>query len=952
MTKERAKVQEDYLDYSECLLTLGTNPEGLSEEEVILRREQFGENKLTLEKRDSPVVMFLRQFKSPLVYVLILAAAISLIGNHVEDTIVIGIILLINSIIGFIQEWRAEKTIESVKQLIEEKSLVVRNGEELEIRSSEIVPGDLLLLRIGERVPADGRVIFERNLHVDESLLTGESVPIKKDVVCLVENPHYYEKTNQVFAGSYVTEGKARVLVEKTGDDTVLGEINRELQGVKKEKTTVMVRLERLSIFFIALAALFLVLTLVLGFYKDIPSQVGIGEFILFALSALVSAIPEGLIAVITIVLSVGVYRLARKKAIIRNLGVVETLGLVNVICSDKTGTLTRNQMMVRRIFTPTHYYEVSGSGFDPRNGSIFREGCGPQGCLRSEELHEEIDSEDFPDSRQPIKGERLNDFRDLEELLSYFALCNDSDLYSVCLDEDDEVRKCTGDERDWRIRGSPTEAALLVSLEKAGLHKYVLDEAWPRISEIPFSSDRKYMATLHRPGRGMNPDEPNLLIVKGAPEIIESFLIQPSKTLDVVNEFASQGLRVLACATKYIPRNHSSISADDLVGMEFVGLCGINDPPREGVAEYIEKSNRAGIDVIMITGDNEFTAQAIGKEVSIFDPARGDITLKGDDIDLLDEEGLKTTLEKGATVLARTNPFHKLRVVKALQETGKIVSMTGDGVNDSPALRQANVGIAMGVTGTDIAKEAADIVLQDERFEAVVDGIEEGRNILSSLKRVVLFLTSTNLAESFLILSILLLFTGDYLVLLLPLQILWVNLVTDGMLDIALSLEPKEAGLLDQGPGSLRERVLSRQTLSRAIFYGIVMATMVLIVYYQNLELITAAQTQAELIAAQNKVRTMMFVTLIVVQWFSVQNCRSQTKSIRKMGIFRNRYILIVYLIDIVLVGILFLVPALSEIFRLIPLSIFELLEIGLLGLFVLIAEEIRKAVAARRLS
>ncbi|MFW9925264.1 MAG: cation-translocating P-type ATPase [Candidatus Thorarchaeota archaeon] len=949
MTQDRTKVQENYVDYSECLLGLGTNPEGLTEAEVLQKREEFGENRLTLEKRDSPIIMFLRQFKSPLVYVLVLAAAISFIGNHVEDTIVIAVILLINSIIGFVQEWRAEKTIESVKKLIEEKSVVVRNGEEIEIRSSEIVPGDLLLLRTGEKIPADGRVVFESNLHVDESLLTGESVPIKKDVVCLIENPHYYEKTNQVFAGSYVTEGRARVLVEKTGDSTVLGEINKELLGVKKEKTTVMVRLERLSIFFIVLAVMFLISTLLLGFYRDIPTQVGLSEFILFAISALVSAIPEGLIAVITIVLSVGVYRLSRKKVIIRNLGVVETLGLVNVICSDKTGTLTRNQMMVRRILTQNHYYEVSGSGFNARSGSIFKEGCGPAGCLRSEEIHEKIDLATDPDSNQPIQGDMLNEFPDLEELLSYFALCNDSDLFSVCLDEDDPVRKCTGEDREWRIRGSPTEAALLVSLEKAGLHKYVLDEAWPRIGEIPFSSDRKYMATLHTGGRELKTDKSNLLIVKGAPEKIELFLSKPSGSENTVNEFASQGLRVLACAVKYVHKDHLLISDEDLKDMEFVGLCGINDPPREGVADYIEKSNRAGIDVLMITGDNELTAQAIGREVGIYDPNRGDFGLNGDDIDALDDEDLKAKLENGATVLARTSPFHKLRVVKALQDNGKIVSMTGDGVNDSPALRQANVGIAMGITGTDIAKEASDVVLQDERFETVVDGIEEGRHILSSLKRVVLFLTATNLAESFLILSILILFTGEYLVLLLPLQILWVNLVTDGMLDIALSLEPKEKGLLDQGPGSLKERVLSRQTLSRSIFYGIVMAAMVLLVYYQNLGFITNAQTESDLISAQNKVRTMMFVTLIVVQWFSVQNCRSQTKSILEMGVLRNKYILGVYVVDIFLVGILFFIPYLSEIFRLVPLGFVEILEIVLLGFFVLIAEEIRKAVAAR---
>ncbi|MFW9836044.1 MAG: cation-translocating P-type ATPase [Candidatus Thorarchaeota archaeon] len=952
MTSERTETSDEYVDYKECLLSLGANPEGLTDDEVIQKSAEFGENTLTLGKGDSPLIMFFRQFKSPLVYVLLLAAAISYIGGHAEDTIVIAVILLINSIIGFVQEWRAERTIESVKRLIEEKSVVVRNGTELEIKSLEIVPGDLLLLRTGDKVPADGRIIFESNLHVDESLLTGESVPIRKDVVCLIQNPHYYEKTNQVFAGSYVTEGKARVLVENTGDDTVLGEINKELQSIKKEKTTVMIRLERLSIFFIALAGVFLVTTLLLGFYRDIPSQVGLSEFILFALSALVSAIPEGLIAVITIVLSVGVYRLSRKKVIIRNLGVVETLGLINVICSDKTGTLTRNQMMVRRLFTPNNYFEVSGSGFNPRVGGVFIEGCGPTGCLRSTQLHEEVDLELHPDSKEPILGDRLNEFPDLEKLLAYFALCNDSELYSLCLDEDDSIRKCTGDASEWQIRGSPTEAALLVSLEKVGLHKYVLDEAWPRVAEIPFSSDRKYMATLHLPGPKLDAHESNLLIVKGAPERIESFLTTASGTEEVVSEFASQGLRVLACAIKYVPKNHTLISDEDLVGMEFVGLCGINDPPREGVSDYIKKSNRAGINVIMITGDNEFTAQAIGREVGVFDEERGDIAIKGDDIDTMDDEELKNTLEKGATVLARTNPFHKLRVVKALQETGKVVSMTGDGVNDSPALRQANVGIAMGITGTDISKEAADIVLQDERFETVVDGIEEGRNILSSLKRVVLFLTATNLAESFLILSILLLFTGNNLVLLLPLQILWVNLVTDGMLDIALSLEPKEKGLLDQSPGSLKDRVLSRQSLGRAIFYGIVMAAIVLVVYYQNLGFIANAQNETDLLLAQNKLRTMMFVTLIIVQWFSVQNCRSQTKSIREMGIFRNRFIFGVYVIDIFLVGILFLIPFMTEIFRLVPLGILEWLEIVLLGFVVLIIEEIRKAIASRRSS
>ncbi len=933
MSQERTDASTEFIDYNECLSSLGVNPEGLTGDQARQRLAESGPNRLSIEKGDSAIIMFLRQFKSPLVYVLILAAIISLIGGHAEDTVVIGVILLINSIIGFTQEWRAEKTIESVKKLIEEKSIAIRNGEELEIPSTEIVPGDLLLLKAGEKVPADARVIFERNLHVDESLLTGESVPIKKDVICLIDQPHYYEESNKVFAGSFVTQGRARVLVEKTGDQTVLGEINKELQEVEKEPTSIEIRLKRLSIFFLGLAFSFLILTLLLGFYRQIETY----ELILFSLSSLVSAIPEGLIAIITIVLSVGVYRLSRKNVIVRNLSVVETLGLVNVICSDKTGTLTRNQMMVRRMFTPNHYYEVSGVGFNVDSGSIFLEGCGPEECLRSDHLHEDIDVE----MKVPINRENLREFPDLEMLLSHLALCNDSDLYTECLGEKDPIRKCTGEDRIWRIRGSPTEAAMIVALEKAGLHKYVLEESWPRISEIPFTSDRKFMATLHKPSLAVQENYPmlanqdsNLLIVKGAPEKIEAFLKKPSGVEGVVSDLASQGLRVLACAITHLPKDHLQITEEDLTDMEFMGLCGINDPPREGVREYIKKAERAGIDVIMVTGDNEFTAKSIGKEVGIFRPERNDQSLVGDAIDEMDDDELQQAFTQRSNILARTSPIHKLRIVKALQSSGKIVAMTGDGVNDSPALRQANVGIAMGITGTDIAKEAADIVLQDERFESVVDGVDEGRHILNTFRRVVLFLTSTNFAESFVILATLLLFVNP--VLLLPLQILWVNLVTDGMLDIALSLEPKEKGLLDQPPSSMADRVLSRQTVLRALFYGTIMATIVMTIYFLYL-------------GQGAKLRTMLFVSLIVTQWFSVQNCRSPEKSAFTLGIFKNKVIWVVYCIDVFLVAILFIVPPLTALFELVPLAPLEWILVVGLGLLVFIIEEIRKRVVIR---
>jgi Ca2+-transporting ATPase len=936
MVQEKGNISEEFIDYEECLQSLGADAEGLSNEEAQKRLRDFGLNSLTIERGENAVIMFLRQFKSPLVYILILAAIVSLLGGHAEDTVVISVILLINAIIGFVQEWRAEKTIESVKELIEEKSMVIRGGEEVEVPSVEIVPGDILLLKAGERVPADARVIFERNLHVDESLLTGESVPVKKNVICLVEKPHYYEESNKVFAGSFVTQGRARTLVEKTGDDTTLGEINKELQGVKKEPTTVEVRLKRLSLFFIGLSFVFLTLTLLLGFFRGIETY----ELVLFSLSSLVSAIPEGLIAVITIVLSVGIYRLSRKNVIVRNLSVVETLGLVNVICSDKTGTLTMNQMMVRRIFTPHHFYELSGVGFDVDSGGIFLEGCGPEGCLRSLEIHEQLQEES--DLRGQINRNNLSSFHDLERLLTYMSICNDSEVYMECLDAGDPIERCIGQDRVWKTRGSPTEAALIVASEKIGLHKYVLNEVWPRISEIPFTSDRKYMVTLHGPNQSiqlgqtspLNKDT-NLLVVKGAPERIEAFLNVPSGTEEIIEEFASQGLRVLACAAKLLPKGQTQITENDLVGLEFIGICGINDPPREGVADYINKCERAGIDVIMITGDNELTAMAIGKEIGIFRPEKGERSLTGDDIDKMTDDELTIALESDTTILARTNPIHKLRVVKALQESNRLVSMTGDGVNDSPALRQANVGIAMGITGTDIAKEAADIVLQDERFESVVDGIDEGRHILNTFRRVVLFLTSTNFAESFVILTTLLLFSNP--ILLLPLQILWVNLVTDGMLDIAVSMEPKEAGLLDQPPSSITEKILSRQTLFRALFYGTMMTVIVMTIYF-----IYIGQGQ--------KLRTMIFVTLIVTQWFSAQNCRSPTKSAFSLGLLTNKVLIIVYIIDIVLVSMLFLLPPMTALFELSLLTTVEWMLVVSLSSMVFIVEEVRKKVAQKR--
>ena len=925
------------LSYEECLEVLGEDINGLTETEAGSRLAQYGFNKLTEEEEKNPIFMFIAQFKSPLVYVLIFAAVLSLFMEELIDFFVIMAILFANAVIGFTQEWKSEKTIRAIHSLIEDKAIVIRDGDEIEIPAENVVPGDIMLLSAGQKVPADARILFERNLHVDESLLTGESVPIKKDTVCLIEDPYYYEQVNMVFSGSFVTEGRARVIVAATGDNTELGKIHKELQEIQEKPSPMAVRTKRLSLFFLGLALSFVGLVIGLGLYRGLAGA----ELALLALASLVSAIPEGLLAVLTIVLAIGITRLARQNVIVRNLGTVETLGITNVICSDKTGTLTKNEMMVRRIYTKGQIYEASGSGYDPLSGGIYLEGYGPEGCLRSPGFCYPEEAAP-PGAYEPINKDTLKQYPDLERLLIYMALANDAEVYAEC----EGGGRCTVVEKHdaphfWRVKGSPTEAALIVALEKIGLHKHILDEMWPRIAEIPFSSARKYMATLHELGpmmydgreNGREFENKNLVIVKGAPEALQNFAKEmPAKCQTIVDEYASQGLRILACAAKYVPTNVRQITKDDLEGIEFVGLVGINDPPREEVRDYIERSKLAGISVKMITGDNELTANAIAEEIGLINPdSGGKASFRGDSLDQMNDEELKQVVTE-AKVFSRTNPIHKLRIVKALQEQGSIVAMTGDGINDSPALKQADIGIAMGITGTDIAKEAADVVLQDEKFEAVVDGIDQGRHIFNNFRRVALYLLSTNIGELLLLILTLAIFLHP--VLLLPIQILWINLATDGFLDISLAMEPKEEGLLDRPPRSLDQRILSRDTVKLGLFYALIMVVGSLMVYFYLIFQDTPAA----------KIRTAIFVVLIIFQWFNAFNCRSHNKSVFSVGIFKNKTLWGFLVIDVLLVAILFVIPPLTLAFELVPLGIMDWSIIAFIGSTIWIIDEIRK--------
>ncbi len=940
---------------------------GLSSEEARSQFEIYGPNRLTIKKRKSPLIIFVQQFKSPLIYILLIAAVLSvvielesmyLIGNEVPfkqpglDAIVILVTVLANVLLGFAQEWKAERAVEAVKSLLQERARVIRDGEELDILAENVVPGDMLLIRAGERVAADGRVVYESNLHIDESILTGESVPVRKTAADTTDSTTTPEHSNLVLAGSFVTEGRGRVLVVATGDRTVLGKINREVTTIQKEKSPFSLKIKGLSLFFLMFSMFFLVIIFIMGLYREMP----IYRLLLLSVSILVSSIPEGLPAVITVVLSVGVYRLAKKRVIVRDLSILESLGVANVICTDKTGTLTMNQMTVRRIMTPDHSLEIIGTPSHDqshilrvveRHSHRQSHSSTPD---RAAEMPDEVLQQEILLSPDTLRSE---DYSDVRRLLVALTLCNDAEIYYECV----TGGKCKGDSRPQvahilRTRGSPTEASLLVIADAMGVNKESCEEAWPRVSEIAFSSEKKYMATLHQVGPiqanetdlGIDLSH-NVIVVKGASEVVKEYLeVVPPDLEAAVQEYASQGLRVIACAIKAVPTDKDVLQPSDLHEMTLLGICGINDPPRPGVADYVKACENAGITVLMITGDNEFTAKAIGKEVGIFRPERGDVSLTGPEIDKMNDSELVQAIRENVRVFSRTDPLHKLRIVNALLHDKRIVVMTGDGVNDSPALRQASVGIAMGVTGTDMAKEAADIVLQEERFETIVDGIDEGRNILLSMRRVVQFYLTTALTQNMVIILGLMLFLAPVMS---PMQILWVNLAATGLTDIGLGLEPKVKGLLERAPLSAREKIVSRRVLSLSIFHAILMIVMCMSVY----ALYAPVDTR--------RASMLLFLTIVVLQLAHSFNCRSQDSSILKIGILRNRAHLVLVAISALLVVMIFFVPVLAYVLLDIEvgtvdygsslLTVFEWMLILMLGALMIVADEVRKAISTR---
>lgn len=876
------------IEVEEVLRTVSSHRSGLSADEAQSRLAKYGENELKAKKKTHPVIFFLQQFLSPLIYVLLAAAIVSLVTDHLIDAIVIFVVLLLNATIGFMQEQRAEKAMEALLQMAAPRAKVRRDNKMKHVPTSQIVPGDIILLEPGDRVAADARLIESSNLKINEAMLTGESMPVEKHTHVVDEHAAVADRKNMVYMGTIVTYGRATAVVVSTGMQTEIGKIATALEEIKKEKTPLQRSIQKLSqyIIFAVIGALALLVTV--GIIRGLDWI----ETFFLAVAAAVSAIPEGLPAIVTVVLAVGMQIMARRNAIIRRLSAVETLGSATVICSDKTGTLTLNEMTVRRLYVGGRVLRVTGDGYQPEGDFIV------------------------DDKPYDYKSDEL-----LKLLLRIGVLCNDALL--SC-----EKGFC-------EIYGDPTEGALVVAAAKAGMVKEEMETAYPRIDEIPFISEKQYMATLHPDKSGKS-----VIYVKGSLERVLEYSgyiatdqgILPltdklkDKIIEVNDEFAQSALRVIAVACKEIDSESKEIT-EDLIKSEltFVGLFGMEDPPRPEAIEAVKLCQQAGIKVVMITGDNKMTAVSIARQLNL---TPGD-AVTGVELEKMSDEELERKIDN-ISVFARIEPLHKLRIVNAFKNRGHTVAMTGDGVNDAPALRSANIGVAMGITGTDVAKEASEMVLADDNFASVVAAVEEGRAIFNRLRYVIFYLLSTNFGE---LLALLLCVGIIGKAPLLALQIIWINLVTDTTAGIPLGMEPKHGDELKQPPRHPKVGLLYPGLLLRVMYMSALMALGVFFIF-------DWAQSHMEV----EKARTLVFCTVAVFEWFKAFIARSDDQSVFKVGFLRNKWLLRTVSLAILLQIFVVYTPFMQIAFGTVPIGL-ELWGIALAaGCALFVIEELRK--------
>ncbi len=862
------------LDVAEVLNRLGSDPRsGLSQDEVQQRLAKCGANELAGKKRASAWQLFLEQFKNFLIIILLVAVALSAVLGEVADAIVIFVIVLFAAGLGFFQEYRAERAMEALKRMAAPVARVIRGGQEMVVPARELVPGDIVLLSTGDKVPADMRLVQAVNLRTEEAPLTGESTPVEKTVEPLEGKVPLGDRANMAFMGTVVVYGRGVGVVTATGMSTEFGKIAALLEAVEKERTPLQVNLDRLGKLIGAVALVLCFVLAAIGVMRGHE----ILEMVIWGVSLAVAAVPEALPAVVTISLALGVQRMVQRHALIRKLPAVETLGCTTFICSDKTGTLTQNQMMVRRIFVDGKTIEVTGSGYEPKGG-FYVDG--------------------LPVDVQSEPG--------LQMLLQGVTLCSDASL--VCLDG------C------WQVRGDPTEGALVVAAMKAGLELQRLCELLPRIDEVPFSAETKMMVTIHRTDDGRA-----IAFSKGAPEVVldrcksiyrggvevELGVEDRKHILGVAQEMAEDALRVLGVAYQWLPNGKAGVSLADK-DMVFLGLVGMIDPPRGEAEAAVKLCEQAGIKSVMITGDHKVTAVAIARELGMF---KGGIALSGDELDRLSDEEFEALVEK-VEVYSRVSPAHKLRVVEALAKKGHVVAMTGDGINDAPALKKADIGVAMGITGTDVTKEAADMVLTDDNFASIVAAVEEGRGIFDNIKKYLMFLLSSNVGEILLMAGAILF--GPLIGLppgaipLIAIQILFVNLVTDGLPAIALSVDPAAPDIMQRKPRPRGQGIFTAPVVTLILVGGIWSCLVNLAIFKWALDV------GKEMVEAQ----CLCFLTLVMIQFFKAYNFRSERHSVFKLGIFKNRWLNWAVGSQILLMLAIIYVPFLQKVFRTYPLD------------------------------
>lgn len=852
--------------------------EGLSEEKAEERKEKYGLNKLPEGKQTPEWIKFLRQFNDVLIYILIIAAVVTFILGKYIDTAVILLVAIINGVIGYVQESKAEKALEGIKNMLSLKAMVFRDDHKEQIDSTEIVPGDVVFLTSGDKIPADIRLFEVDGLKVEESPLTGESSPVEKQTEILDEDTPLGDRSNMVFSGTTVSSGTAKGIVTETGESTEIGKINRSMNEVEAIKTPLLKQTDKfgktISVVILILAVILFILGMWIHDYEW-------GELLLSVISLTVASIPEGLPAILTIILALGVQSMADKNAIMRSLPSVETLGAVTVICSDKTGTLTKNEMTVQSVTTGDNSYSVTGLGYKTE-GKIVNED------------DEEID----------VLKEN-----DLEELLTAARTVNEADIYQ----EDDQ----------WGVRGDPTEGCLITLAEKATVDIDALDIK----SKIPFDSEYKYMAGLV--------EENNLkkIYIKGAPDRLFEMADLDSKERtyweERVSKRTKQGERVLAFGIKEVSKEKDHISHEDLQsGITLLGLTGIIDPPREEVIEAIKVCKKAGIKVKMITGDHKETALAIAKELGITEQ---DKVTEGRELEDMSEEKIQSLVEE-VDVFARTSPENKLQLVEALQNNGHVSAMTGDGVNDAPALKRADIGVAMGIKGTEVAKEASKMVLVNDDFSTIVNAVKEGRRVYDNLKKTILFILPTNGAEALLVAAALLLGINMPLT---PVQILYVNMITAVTIALALAFEPLEKGTMSKPPRNSDERLLSPYYIFRIIFVSILIAGSIM---WINQGLLSGYDSE--------HLNTITLHSLVFAQLFHLFNVRNERHFSLNNQFFDNKAAFLVSGLLIAVQLLVTYVPFLASALGLYPIELTYWIYPVLVGLGVFAVVEIEKFV------